>query len=377
MALDAAALAVGKAVGDRAARTWLAARSTAESRRLPLLDLMRSRFPDQLVRRKADRQLADIADSVTARVLKLAAHEYPGLEDNARESVLAEIVATLSRADLSDAALLAADTDPVRLARALPRPKDLGEAASRLYETVLDEVLDCLVRIIRHLPEFQPRAATETLTRLSGLGEQVALILDRLPARTLEAPDGTDRDAAFARRYLEHVSRTLDALDLIGVRVERFTPRTSLSVAYISLSVSAALPPAREIPFDAWRGRGGEPATMRVESALGRGRRMLLRGEAGGGKSTLLRWLAITAARSAYESDLSDCNGATPFLVKLRSYADRELPRPEHFLDGTAAPLAGLMPTGWVHRRLSSGRALLLVDGVGGISARFSRTGTR
>ncbi|MFI6392117.1 NACHT domain-containing protein [Nonomuraea sp. NPDC050540] len=364
MALDAAALAVGKAVGDRAARTWLTARSTAESRELPLLDLMRSRFPDQLVRRKAERQIADIADSVTARVLKLAAHEYPGLEDNARESVLAEIVDTLTRADLSDAALLAADTDPVRLARSLPRPKDLDEPASRLFETVLDEVLDCLVRIIRHLPEFRPRAATETLTRLSGLGEQVALILDRLPARTLEAPDGTDRDAAFARRYLEHVSGTLDTLDLIGVRVERFTPRTSLSVAYISLSVSAALPPSREIPFDAWRGRGGEPATMRVESALGRSRRVLLRGEAGGGKSTLLRWLAITAARSTYESDLSDCNGSTPFLVKLRSYADRELPRPEHFLDGTAAPLAGLMPTGWVHRRLSSGRALLLVDGV-------------
>ncbi|MFI6298637.1 NACHT domain-containing protein [Nonomuraea sp. NPDC050790] len=364
MALEAAALAVGKAVGDRAARTWLAARSTADSRSLPLLDLMRSRFPDQLVRRKAERQLADIADSVTARVLKLAGHEYPGLEDNARETVLAEIVATLSRADLSDAALLAADTDPVRLARSLPRPKDLDEPAARLYETVLDEVLDCLVRIVRHLPEFQPRAATETLTRLSGLGEQVALILDRLPARTLEAPDGTDRDAAFARRYLEHVSRTLDTLDLIGVRVERFTPRTSLSVAYISLSVSAALPPAREIPFDAWHAGGREPATMRVESALGRSRRTLLRGEAGGGKSTLLRWLAITAARSAFESDLSDCNGTTPFLVKLRSYADRELPRPEHFLDGSAAPLAGLMPTGWVHRRLSSGRALLLVDGV-------------
>ncbi|WP_204039120.1 NACHT domain-containing protein [Acrocarpospora phusangensis] len=365
MAWETAALGLGKVVGDRALRTWLTSRSAAESRGKDLVELMRARFPDQLVRRKAERQIEDIADAVTARVLKVCAHEFPGLEDDDRLTVLAEVTQVLHRADLSDRALLTADADPVRLAQAvragLPGPKDLGEAASRLYEVVLDECCDCLVRIVRHLPEFQPRAATETLTRLSGLGEQIATVLERLPVRTLEAPEGTDRDTGFRRRYLEHVSQTLDVLELLGVRIERFRPRTSLSVAYISLSVSAM--PGRADPVS-WHAAAAEPATMRVESALGQGRRMLLRGEAGGGKSTLLRWLAITAARGGFEGELAEWNGCVPFLVKLRSYADRDLPRPEQFLDLAAGALAGLMPAGWVHRQLWSGRALLLVDGV-------------
>ncbi|WP_219517383.1 NACHT N-terminal Helical domain 1-containing protein [Nonomuraea ceibae] len=365
MALETAALGLGKAVGTRALHTWLTSRAGAESRGKDLVELMRSRFPDQLVRRKAERQIEDVADAVTARVLKVCAHEFAGLGDDDRVIVLAEVTATLARADLSDRALLAADADPVRLSRAvresLPAPRDLGEAASRLYEVVLDECCDCLVRIVRHLPEFGPRAAAETLARLSGVGEQIAAVLDRLPVRTLEAPDGTDRDVRFRRRYLEHVSRTLDSLELLGVRIERFRPRTSLSVAYISLSVSAARGRAAHEP---WDDRQDEPATMRVESALGQGRRMLLRGEAGGGKSTLLRWLAITAARGGFEGELASWNGCVPFLVKLRSYADRELPRPERFLDLTAGPLAGLMPAGWAHRELAAGRALLLIDGV-------------
>ncbi|MEV0994235.1 NACHT domain-containing protein [Nonomuraea sp. NPDC050202] len=362
MALETAALKVGTAVGERAMRTWLTARSAGESSRLPLVELMRTRFPDHLVRRKAQRQLEDIADAVTTRVMKLCGHEFPGLGDEDREVVLAEIQHTLDRADLSDRALLAADADPVRLARelrrALPAPKNLDERQSRLYEVVLDECCDCLVRVVRHLPEFQPRAAAETLSRLSGLGEQLAAMLARLPVRTLEAPDGTDRDAEFRRRYLEHVSRTLDNLELLGVRTERYRPRPSLSVAYISLSVTAN---PRPVP-GSWHDH--EPATMRVESALGGGRRMLLRGEAGSGKSTLLRWLAITAARGAFEGELSEWNGCVPFLVKLRSHADRDLPRPEQLLDLTAGALAGLMPSGWAHRQLASGRALLMIDGV-------------
>ncbi|TDD40950.1 hypothetical protein E1286_33655 [Nonomuraea terrae] len=185
MALETAALKVGTAVGERALRTWLTARSTDESTRTPLVELMRVRFPDHFVRRKAERQLDDIADAVVARVLKLCGHEFPGLGDDDRLVVLAEVRDTLARADLSDRALLSADADPVRLARAiratLPAPNDLGEAQSRLYEVVLDECCDCLVRVVRHLPEFQPRAATEMLGRLSGLAQVAAPLRTRAP----------------------------------------------------------------------------------------------------------------------------------------------------------------------------------------------------
>jgi predicted NACHT family NTPase len=75
-------------------------------------------------------------------------------------------------------------------------------------------------------------------------------------------------------------------------------------------------------------------SSQRAEAALAESPRTLLRGDAGSGKTTLLQWLAVTAARSGFTGPLADWNGCVPFLVRLRSYADRPLPRPEQLLAG-------------------------------------------
>ena len=370
--LEAAAAAAAKAVVQRAGHEWLAARAERDERGRNLAELIRVSFPDRFAQRKLERQLADIADSVERRLSALIAIEYRGLADNDRASVFAEVCAVMERADLSDAALMAADVDPVRLARQVragmsPLEAQLGEGCARLYDVALDECCDCLVRIIRQLPQFVPRAAVEMLSRLSGLGEQVAVVLERLPARTLDAPSGTQDDLEFERRYLEHLGATLNEIELFGVRVDNYQPRTELSVAYVSLQVTAeesALWPTAPLKFASMvRPQASEEgvANMRAETALGRFPRTLLRGQAGSGKSTLLRWIAVTAARGGFTGDLSGWNGRIPFLINLRSFAERALPEPQDFVQG---PLAALMPPGWAHRRLAEGRALLLADGI-------------
>jgi hypothetical protein len=376
MTLESAAVAVGKALGRHLAQAWLAGRSAEQERGRDLVELIQVRFPDRIARRRFERQIADVADQVAERLMTLCGSEYGGLRKNDKAAALAEVVHTLTEADLSDRALFSADMDPLRLAARIRADlpgraveNQLGQAGARLYDVVLDECCDCFVRIVRQLPQFGPRVSTETLTRLSGVADQVSHLLARIPVRTLDAPEGTATDEAFQRRYLEHVSATLDVLELFGVRVERYRPRTTLSVAYISLSVSADESDRRSATrthLDEWRKdepESGE-ATLRVETALGRAPLILIRGEAGSGKSTLLRWLAISAARSTFTADLADWNGRVPFLIKLRSHSGGALPPPERFLEGVADPIAGLMPAGWVHRRLQDGRVLLLVDGV-------------
>ncbi|MBO2451122.1 NACHT domain-containing protein [Actinomadura barringtoniae] len=369
MSVEVAVFGVGRSVAQLAVRRWLAGRSAKGTAAKDLAELVKVGFPDEIKRRRATRQFEDIADSVGERLLTFARQEFGGLADGDREAVLFEVVRTLDGADLSDDAFFAADADPVKLSRSLrarlPEREarfQLGEAGARLYEVVLDECCDCLARIIVHLPQFEPRASVETLGRLSGLADQVGAVLARLPARTLAAPEGQSHDEEFTRRYLASISENLDTLELFGVRFERLTrPQTTLSVAYISLNVSDEI--VRR-PKD-WRfEEERESSSIRVEAALGEHRLMLLRGEAGGGKSTLLRWLAVMAARGAFTDELAEWNGCTPFLIKLRSHATGPLPRPEEYLDDVAGNLSGLMPRGWVHRRLTSGRALLLVDGV-------------
>ncbi|WP_433183261.1 NACHT domain-containing protein [Actinoallomurus sp. CA-150999] len=391
MALEAAAVAAGQALGRHLAQVWLAGWSAERDRKRDLVDLIQVRFPDRIARRRFERQIADIADQVAERLLTLCGHEYGGLRENDKAAALAEVVQTLADADLSDRAVLATDLDATRLAAhvrgGLPRRAiegQLGEAGARLYEVVLDECCDCFVRIVQQLPQFGPRASTETLARLSAVADQVSQLLARLPVRTLEAPEGTATDDAFRRRYLEHVSTTLDVLELFGVRVERYRPRTTLSVAYISLSVSTDEDTAERsrrsardaLGIEEWRNDERETgeATLRVETALGRAPLTLIRGEAGSGKSTLLRWLAISAARGTFTGDLADWNGCVPFLIKLRSHTSGPLPPPERFLEGVADPIAGLMPAGWAHRVLGGGRALLMVDGVDELPGARRRT---
>ncbi|MEU9016091.1 NACHT domain-containing protein [Actinomadura sp. NPDC048394] len=376
MSVEVAALRVGASVARLAVGRWLAGRSTRDAAGKDLTELIRTGFPDELKRRRVQRQFEGIADAVAERLLTFAGNEFGGLTDGDRDAALFEVVRTLENADLSDDAFFAADADPVKLARGLrsrlPARRaefELGEAGAHLYEVVLDECCDCLARIVVHLPEFGPRASAEMLGRLSGLAEQVGTVLARLPARTLTAPEGVADDEEFTRRYLASISESLDTLELFGVRFERFMrPQTTLSVAYISLNVSDESARRRPrapqaVPLSEWRDQVRTGA-VRVEAALGDHRLMLLRGEAGGGKSTLLRWIAITAARGSFTGPLGEWNGSVPFLIKLRSHAGGALPRPEEFLDDVAGNLAGIMPRGWVHRRLLSGRALLLVDGV-------------
>ncbi|RFS85156.1 NACHT domain-containing protein [Actinomadura spongiicola] len=377
MSVEVAALRVGGSVAQLAVGRWLAGHTTRDAAGKDLIELIKTGLPDEIRRRRVQRQLDVMAESVAERILTFAGHEFRGLDDGDREAALHEVTRTLEGADLSDEALFAVDVDPVKLARGLrsrmPGRRaefELGEAGARLYEVTLDECCDCLARIIVHLPQFGARASVETLGRLSGLSDQVAAVLARLPARTLDAPEGESEDDEFTRRYLASISESLDTLELFGVRFERFTrPQTTLSVAYISLNVSEEVrrgsrPKAvQAVPINEWRDERA-PSTVRVEAALADKRLMLLRGEAGGGKSTLLRWLAITAARGSFSGSLDDWNGCVPFLIKLRSHAGGSLPRPEEFIDDVAGNLAGIMPRGWAHRRLASGRALLLVDGV-------------
>jgi hypothetical protein len=377
--IETTVLAVGKSVAVMAGRVWLADSASSKIRSADLTDLIKVKFSDRIVRRRIERQIEDIADSVSERLLALCRQEFKDLTDNDRASAVEEVKITLASSDLSDRALFKSDADAIKLSanlRArLPRPRaefELGEAGAQLYQALLDECCDCLVRIVLQLPQFGPRATQDILSRLSALGIGVAAALARLPARTLDAPQGTQDDNEFRRRYLEQVSSSLDYSELFGINFERYRPRITLSVSYISLSVSPDGPSREERTATYVRGQyvaGDEPPgrdsyALRVEAALGKARRMMIRGEAGSGKTTLLRWLAVTAARGSFTSELEEWNGCVPFLVKLRSYADSGLPPPEEFLTGVADAIKGLMPQGWVHRQLSSGRALILIDGV-------------
>ncbi|WP_330270598.1 NACHT domain-containing protein [Lentzea sp. NBC_00516] len=340
---------LGQSVALRAATEWLA--SHTDERTSSLTELAAAELSRPTQRAKLDTLIQHIGHQVTEQ-LESALERFA---DDDIASSLTAVEEAMSSIDLSDAALLADDTDPEvlaqRIRRSLPR-QDLG----RCHEVALDQSCRYLVQIIRNLPSFQPRALAEVLSRATAQAAQLDDVLARLPRTSLYAPRGTDNDDEFRDEYMRFIENHLDRLELLGLTLKD-RPQLTLSVAYLSLTVTG-----EKRQRGNWFSETDHHAHsgIRVESALAA--RTYVRGEAGSGKTTLLDWLAITAVRGGFTSNLESWNGMVPFPIRLRAYADDPLPtKPEEFVTGW---LTGVMPPGWVHRVLRAGKGLLLVDGV-------------
>ncbi|MEV6802895.1 NACHT domain-containing protein [Micromonospora rifamycinica] len=374
--VETALLRTAGAVVSPAVRRWLGRRREKRERETPLIELIGAGIADDLGVRRAGRRLEDITDTVYERLQVLVRRGEQALPDNEIMATLDAVTDTLQAADLSDAAVFADDVDPALLATRLrrqlpdvPERAGLNEAAAHLYGRLLDECCICLTQLVVQLGPFQARATVQVLERLTIVADGLAEVLARLPVTSLDAPTGTTHDLQFRSRYLAHLLAVLDYLELFGVDVHRYRLRTPLSIAYISLKVTGSNIRGfrrggfRWSPGQLRADGGAESASVRAEQALGDAARVLLRGDAGSGKTTLMQWIAVTAARRGFTGELESWNGRTPFLIRLRDHVIQPLPAPERFLDLIAPIIAGLMPAGWVHRQLDAG-AILCIDGV-------------
>ncbi|WP_405425710.1 NACHT domain-containing protein [Streptomyces erythrochromogenes] len=288
-----------------------------------------------------------LAGTLAARMSEATAR-IPDHERLAAVAAVGDAFAALGPLDAE--ALFAADLDPDTLAATLPPPPPgLGEPAESLYGRLVRLCCEHTVEYLTTLPGFAARADVELVRRTGHLARAV----DRLGA----AGDGTAY--AFEERYAQYIAATHGRLQLFGLTLSRSRQDWPLDVAYISLAVSGA---EQLLP--------GEPAAhrtqVRAEQALASADRVLLRGPAGSGKSTLVQWLALNAARQAE----GPWAMYVPFVLRLRSFtASGDLPLPEDFLRAGGVPLSA--PSGWVDDLMLSGRALVLVDGVDEVPQRL------
>ncbi|MEU6262232.1 NACHT N-terminal Helical domain 1-containing protein [Saccharopolyspora shandongensis] len=332
---------VGQAVAQRAVKSWLEERRKSKERTASLAELAAAELSTVRQRKRLEHLAEGIGHQVGDQLEPLLETKFSALPDNEVRAALDAVVDAIDDADLSDEAILDADADPEVLARRIrqqvPNQAGLSELATRLYDLALDQACRYLVQVLRQLPAFQPRALAEVLGRATAQTAQLDEILARLPRTSLHAPQGAENDEGFRGEYLRYIANALDRLELLGLSM-RHRPRLSLSVAYLSLTVSEPDDDPRNgaATADKWFAAQDDHrrTRTRVESALTN--RTLVRGDAGSGKTTLLDWLAVTAAQGGFTGRLREWNGCVPLPIRLRRYADSPLPAPEQFLDETA-----------------------------------------
>ncbi|MGW5639893.1 NACHT domain-containing protein, partial [Streptomyces sp. NPDC003832] len=203
-----------------------------------------------------------------------------------------------------------------------------------------------------HQPETQQMRPREP-QRLSVRPE------DHRPRHLEPVTEFHRHDDLFEQEYRDAVKARFHSIAIIGIdELGSHESRWNLDTAYLHLEAEDA-PAGR-------RTHGAPPRARRVdEQLLAAAPRVLLRGEAGAGKTTLVEWIASHSASVTLEGSLGALNGLVPFVVPLR-----RLRAHGHGFPGPSAlyRVAGLMtgdaPRNWARRVLDAGRALLLVDGL-------------
>ncbi|WP_336621095.1 NACHT domain-containing protein [Streptomyces sp. DH24] len=229
--------------------------------------------------------------------------------------------------------------------------RHLSLDASVFHGRLLDTACLHILHFFTQRSTFVPRALVEQTRRQ----RELVAAIDELIART-PATGGTD--PAFEQRYLSYVATRHSHLTIYGIDLVNSPDRWPLDAAYLSLQ---ALGPDED-------GHATGPGRLHIasaatprpaEQALAQHDRVLLRGVAGSGKTTLVQWLAVTAARG-------ERGHRIPFVLPLRTLVRRPdgLPAPDAFLAAVRVPFHANQPSGWADRVLTDGRALLLVDGV-------------
>lgn len=296
-----------------------------------------------------------IARELVKAALEANPHEPPVASDE-REALADALAATLSalgELDMDDvqAVRLGRRELARRLTAARPEAiRDLSADATALHESLLD--LSCLhilhfftqrSTFVAHAQVAQTRMLDETLHLLDTL-------VDRIPR-----PGSADQE--FETRYLAHIEHKYGKLNIFGLDLsDPGQARWPLDTAYLNLELAS-------------QRNGGSPSAnrRRVEEALSGCNRAMLRGLAGSGKTTLLQWLAVSAAQNSFPDELATLRGRVPFILPLRAL-EAGLPLPEHFLGAVGNILHGLQPEHWADRVLSSGRGMVLIDGVDEVS---------
>jgi len=382
--LETVMIDVGGSFARALLKRWLGDNPASDAAS-SISDVLQSRLTDRLAQQRARQQFETIGEKVGESLWPLFAMEGPELDDGAHTAIALAVARTL---DGATSTLLARhNLEPTEIARHLLRDRPasschFSDAEGRLYERIISESCQYIVDIASQLPHFTERTLAEILTRerqLIEIAERVVQEVTRLRAELTPQVEA----ARFELDYRRAVIRKLDELELFGSGMSITSRKYSLNLAYVALSLEQQV--LRPLPAFTKRpglSSGEESEHLQVvhtitdiSDVLEESSYLLIRGDAGSGKTTLMQWIAVQSASRSFPQRLASWNKTVPFFIRLRQHvraADESAaswPAPETFPALIAPAIAGAMPHGWVHRQLQEGCAIVLIDGIDEVPA--------
>ncbi|HPO15648.1 MAG TPA: SUMF1/EgtB/PvdO family nonheme iron enzyme [Candidatus Hydrogenedentes bacterium] len=229
-----------------------------------------------------------------------------------------------------------------------PTEVELLNVLSRI-ETLPDEILD----IVR--------------TQLAEVRGEIRILPERIIEEERVEAEHKRKTAheEFEREYLKAIKQEYGYMELMGIpSYHQWHP---INAGFVSLSL-----------------QGASFQRLSAESVLREHPRLIIVGEAGAGKTTLMQWEAFRCC-DGLEDDLTrECDksrggmrpdkrdtssGKIPFFIRLRRLVEKDqdylaFPPPNRWIELSTKYLVATTPPDWLNSVLRDGRALLILDGL-------------
>lgn len=327
-----------------------------------VIDVTTDVLPEGNKSKSLEQQLQKLAARLQKEMQPLFESEARNLGGGSPEAIFLAVAETLLKSSISLEGLMNIELNADRLAKQLlktPRATvGFSVHEQYLYEQAIALVSASLIETVPQLEGFQLSATQAMLRRTEEL-------IGFVRSQKELALQQRDR---FLARYRKIIAEELDKPDKFGVPLlKNLLTQQRLCEAYVQLSIVETVEESVDEQLLKPRERRHhslEKRSQNIEFALSTRRRFVIRGGAGAGKTSLLHWLAVHAARQDFEAPLQHWNSLVPFFIRLRNWVDKDFPAVKDFIQPIAKNIADEMPVGWVRQQLDSGCALVLIDGV-------------
>jgi len=156
----------------------------------------------------------------------------------------------------------------------------------------------------------------------------------------------------FRKRYIPALAEAHRYLKLVGIHGREGIPPPLLKEVYVSLRMGGADEGLEET------------RTLSIAQALTEHTRLLILGEPGAGKSTLVDWLTLVFANEVSQPALRRIGNLLPVFLPLRNCVTGDRPLHELMADPALLPVDIQPPAGFFPAELDRGRCLVLLDGL-------------
>ena len=227
---------------------------------------------------------------------------------------------------------------------------DNDENIKDAFYSILKDYCELIIDCSQALPAWSEENLNTQLGNQDVLFEKLREELGRWKEKN---SNQHDEIAQVEDEFRRAIARRFDELKIFGLNFGKRTRKYQLSVAYISLTT--------ETDFN----NSDDNKVMSTNEALTSYKRLVILGEAGQGKTTLLQWLTVQCGRRAFKNEQANFNKKVPVLIQLRSLLNESSLPSE--LDLYSFMTEGIEIENshreWISLVLENNLAIIMIDG--------------